>query len=576
MSWDIKGMNSEIEMILNATHDAIIVIDMDGIIKIFNTAAGQLVGVKPQEVIGLKIQEVLPKTRLNGVLKSGVPELNRHQPLGDISIITNRMPIYHEDGKMVGAIAIFRDVTEVKEMAEELTDVKEVRAMLQAIFNSTSDAISVVDANGVGIMINPAYTRLTGYTEKDVVGKMVIDELVEGRKIYKKVLETKQGMRKVRLKVGPNKKEVVVDASPIIVNNQLLGSVGMMHDLTEFNELNMELDKAKKIIRNLEAKYTFDDIIGNHDILNMAIEKAKLAAVTPATVILRGESGTGKELFAHAIHNASNRRNSQFVRVNCAAIHPNVLESELFGYVEGAFTGAKKGGRIGLFEQADGGTIFLDEIGELSLNTQAKLLRVLQEREIVRVGSNSPITVDVRIISATNRDLEKEVREGKFRKDLYYRLNVVPISIPPLREHKNDIPELIRYLIHKYNQEYGRNVSDVSDEVIEIVKQYDWPGNIRELENYVGRAMINVTIKENLLLETHLPNVRNFKEKTISTQKKVEVINSIDIKPLAEVISKTEFEYIKSVLEINSGDKEKTAKDLGISIRTLYYKLKNN
>lgn len=573
MSKTVNAIDSEIEMILNATHDAIIAINREEIITLFNTSAGQMTGVIPEDVIGTPINAVIPTTRLPNVLETGVPELNRHQPLGDISIVTNRMPIYNKVGKIVGAIAIFRDVTEVKEMAEELTDVKEVRAMLQAIFNSTSDAISVVDAEGKGIMINPAYTRLTGYTEKDVIGKVATVDLAEGESVHLRVLETREEMKRVRLKVGPNRRDVIVDASPIIVNEELLGSVGVIHDLTEFNELVHELDKAKKLIRNLEAKYTFDDIIGGHDSLATAIEKAKLAAVTPATVILRGESGTGKELFAHAIHNASNRKNAQFVRVNCAAIHSNILESELFGYEEGAFTGARKGGRIGLFEQADGGTIFLDEIGEVDLNTQAKLLRVLQEKEIMRVGSNEPIAVDVRIISATNRDLEKEVLEGKFRKDLYYRLNVVPIRIPSLREHKDDLPELIDFLINKYNQEYGRSVSDISEGAIDIIEVYDWPGNVRELENYIGRAMINMTMVEHIIEEYHLPAIRSLQEKAdpiIKHKKKVKVE---DIRPLSEVLERTERDYITGLLKLNDGNREKTAKELGISIRSLYYKL---
>ncbi len=573
MNREIEGMNPEIEMILNATHDAMIAINRDSVVTIFNKSAGKLTNLIPSAVIGLPIKEVIPSTRLPEVMASGVPELNRHQPLGDISIITNRMPIYDEEGKIVGAIAIFRDITEVKEMAEELTDVKEVRAMLQAIFNATSDAISVVDSEGKGIMINPAYTRLTGYTQKDIIGKVATVDLAEGESVHLRVLETKKEIRRVRLKVGPNKRDVVVDASPIIDNDQLLGSVGVIHDLTEFNQLIGELDKAKKIIRNLEAKYTFEDIIGRHSGLITAIEKARVAAVTPATVILRGESGTGKELFAHAIHNASNRKNKQFVRVNCAAIHSNILESELFGYEEGAFTGARKGGRIGLFEQADGGTLFLDEIGEVNINTQAKLLRVLQEKEIMRVGSNEPIPVNVRIISATNRDLEKEVSEGKFRKDLYYRLNVVPIKIPPLREHKRDIPELVKYLINKYNQEYGRSVEEISKGAIEIIKEYNWPGNVRELENYIGRAMINMEMTEQLLEEHHLPAIKSLQEKAEPSPMERKRALKEKAKPLSEVMAQAEKDYILALLERNNGNRDKTAQDLRISIRSLYYKL---
>src|SRR5690606_10688821 len=209
----------------------------------------------------------------------------------------------------------------------------------------------------------------------------------------------------------------------VIVDGKLKGSVGILHDMSEIQQLTKELDRAKQIIRTLEAKYTFADIIGKSEKMNIAIEQAKLGANTPATVLLRGKSGTGKELFAHAIHNASARRYNKFIRVNCAAISDSLLESELFGYDEGAFTGAKRGGKKGLFEEANNGSIFLDEIGELSANTQAKLLRVLQEKEVVRVGGTTPIPLNIRIITATNVNLEKAITNNTFREDLYYRLN---------------------------------------------------------------------------------------------------------------------------------------------------------
>src|SRR5690606_14521012 len=226
----------------------------------------------------------------------------------------------------------------------------------------------------------------------------------------------------------------IVNVAPIIVAGKLKGSVAVIHDLSEIQELTTELKKAKQIIRNLEASYTFDDIIGNSPEMMIAIEQAKIGAKTPATVLLRGDSGTGKELFAHAIHNESDRKNNKFIRVNCAAIAESILESELFGYEEGAFSGAKHGGKKGLFEEANLGSIFLDEIGELSLSMQAKLLRVLQENEIVRVGGTKPISIDVRIIAATNVNLEKAIENHSFRKDLYYRLTRLPIYIPPLKE----------------------------------------------------------------------------------------------------------------------------------------------
>jgi len=289
------------------------------------------------------------------------------------------------------------------------------------------------------------------------------------------------------------------------VDGELKGSVGVLHDLTEIKKLNNELMQAKQIIRKLEAKYTFDDIIANDQGMIASLEKAKQAAVTPATVLLRGESGTGKELFAHAIHNLSNRKYNQFVRVNCAAISESLLESELFGYEEGAFTGARKGGKIGLFEEAHGGTIFLDEIAEIPISTQAKLLRVLQEKEIVRVGGTKPININVRVIAATNISLENAIESGTFREDLYYRLNVIPIRIPPLRKRKKDIYPLVLYIISKYNQEYGRKVDDISQEALEKMMSYDWPGNVRELQNYISRAMVNMKYNETTIMLERLP-----------------------------------------------------------------------
>lgn len=568
-------MKPEIELILDSTHDAMIAVDKKGIITLYNAAASRLTQIDPQEAVGKLITDVIKTTRLLYILQTGVSELNQKQTLGNIDIVTNRMPVLDLSGEIIGAIAVFRDITEIRDLAEEITNLKEMQSMLEAVFNATQDAISVVDKNGLGWLINPAYTRLTGYREKDVIGKPSTVDLAEGESIHLKVIETKKPVKGMHLKVGPNRKEVVAGAAPIIVGGKLRGSVAVIHDLTEMNRLSSELSQAKKIIRSLEAKYTFEDIIGSSDIMEAARIKARLAAQTPATVILRGESGTGKEIFAHAIHNDSTKKYNQFVRVNCAAISESILESELFGYAEGAFTGARKGGKVGLFEQADGGTLFLDEIGEISKSMQAKLLRVLQEKEIIRVGDTKPIQVDVRILSATHVDLEKAVYDGRFRKDLYYRLNVLPIHIPPLRYHKDDLKEIVGFLVNKYNQEYGRNVIDVSQEAIDHMKTYNWPGNVRELENYLGRAMINMHIGESVLNLHHLPLFHAFtldKDKT-----KLGTFNRNRLpteKSLNAYMEKVEKQYILSVLKNNENNREKTAKNLDISIRTLYYKMK--
>lgn len=563
-------MKREIETFLNSTHDAMIAIDNDEIITIFNKAAEKLTKIDSKDAIGKKVEEVITTTRLPLVLKTGNSELNRKQPLGDIEIVTNRMPVYDENGDIIGAIAVFRDITEIKALAEKITDLKEIKIMLEAIFESTQDAISVVDQNGYGVLINPAYTRLTGYTEKDVIGKFCTVDLAEGESVHLRVLETREPVSGVKLKVGPKRREVIVEAAPIIVDDELRGSVAVIHDLTEINELINELDEAKSIIRSLEAKYTFEDIIGKNKRFKEVIEKAKAAASTPATIILRGESGTGKELFAHAIHNKSKRKYSQFVRVNCAAISESLLESELFGYEPGAFTGARDKGKVGLFERANGGTIFLDEIGEINKRTQVKLLRVLQEKEIVRVGGTKAIPVDVRVISATNMDLEKAVENNEFRKDLYYRLNVVPINIPPLREHIDDLKAIVDSLIIKYNQEYGRNVSFVSSEALYLMENYSWPGNVRELENFIGRAIINMALGEQEIKIQHLPKIDSLNIKNGDFE-------TLDLSPkedLKSAVENYEREYIKEILNEYNNNREKTAKALDISLRSLYYKLK--
>jgi PAS domain S-box-containing protein len=572
-------MKKEIELILDSTHDAMIAVNKKGIITVVNKAAGMLTGQDSDAVIGKPIEEIVENTRLLFILKTGISELNQRQKLRDTVIVTNRMPVRNEKDEVIGAIAVFRDISEVIELATEITNLREMQGLMTAIFNATQDAISVVDQNGYGVMINPAYTRLTGYSEKDIIGRHCTVDLSSGESVHLKVLESGLPVKSTRIRTGHMKKEVLVEAAPIIVNEQLSGSVAVIHDLSEINRLLVELDQAKQIIRNLEAKYTFEDIKGRHSGLLVAVEKARMAAETPATIILRGESGTGKELFAHAIHNASARRYNQFIRVNCAALTESLLESELFGYEEGAFTGAAKGGRMGLFERANSGTIFMDEIGEISLTMQTKLLRVLQEKEVVRVGGSNSIPVDVRVISATNVDLEKAVAEGSFRKDLYYRLNVFPIQIPPLRDRKEDIPELVDFLIQKFNQEYGRNVSDISDEAMESISMYDWPGNIRELENFVGRAIINMKIAEKTINSSHLPALAQMrstqaqKRLNLAYERAVNVEQKIENRSLDELLAEAESKIIKATLEACSGNREMAAERLGVSVRSLYYKL---
>ncbi|SHF59269.1 sigma 54-interacting transcriptional regulator [Ornithinibacillus halophilus] len=560
------------ELILNSIRDGMIVVNKHGVVQFINKSTEQILGVPKGRLLHKPITEVIKNSRLPHVLKTRRKEVNQKLLLENGKVvITTRIPIINANDELIGAFSVFKDITEVKNLAEENTDLKEIKTMLEAIIQSSDEAISVVDEDGKGLMINPAYSRITGLKESDVIGEPATVDISEGESMHLKVLKTRRPVRGVRMKVGPSNREVLVNVAPVIVDGKIKGSVGVLHDVSEIRTLTNELKRARQIIRNLEAKYTFDDIIGDSAEMTLALEQAKVGAKTPATVLLRGESGTGKELFAHAIHNESNRKHNKFIRVNCAAIAESILESELFGYEEGAFSGAKRGGKKGLFEEANMGSIFLDEIGELSLHMQAKLLRVLQENEIVRVGGTNPITIDVRVIAATNINLEKAIMNKTFREDLYYRLNKLPIFIPSLQERIDDLPDLIQHIIQKINQDYGRNVRAISGDALDVLQSYSWPGNVRELENVIGRAMIYMDMNEEIIKRNHIPNLQSFLSKTSSIPNQNNHNDYQD--PLQSAIEQYEKDYILNVYKHNDNNKTKTAKQLGISIRNLYYKL---
>ncbi|MEH7886865.1 sigma-54-dependent Fis family transcriptional regulator [Bacillus sp. JJ1609] len=569
----LRKVTYEHDLIFNSTGDGMVVINTEGIITLFNRSAEKIIGTLKEDAEGKQILEVIPSSKLPRVLNKRKVETNQELVLANGSkIITTRIPILDENDQLIGAFSVFKDITEVVNLAEEITNLKEIQTMLQAIINSSDEAISVVDEDGRGILINPAYTRITGLKEEQVIGQPATADISEGESMHMQVLKTRRPVRGTAMRVGPNKKEVVVNVAPIIVDGILKGSVGVIHDMSEIQNLNRELSRARQIIRTLEAKYSFEDIIGRTEEMTIPIEQAKLGAKTPATVLLRGESGTGKELFAHAIHNASDRKFNKFIRVNCAAISESLLESELFGYEEGAFSGAKRGGKRGFFEEANNGSIFLDEIGELPANTQAKLLRVLQEREIVRVGGSKPVSINVRVIAATNMNLEKAIANGSFREDLYYRLNRMPIHIPPLRRRKEDIPELCEKLIRKINQDYGRNVEGVSVNAVKKLMEYDWPGNVRELENVLGRAIIFLNYNDTMIEVQHLPDLQSGQPKG-----KLEHADPLILtESLSSQMEKYEAKIIRDILEAVNGNKTLAAKKLGVSVRNLYYKLEKH
>ncbi|MBA2173659.1 sigma 54-interacting transcriptional regulator [Halobacillus locisalis] len=565
----LKQQTENQHLILNSIHDGMIVIADNGNVSFMNRSAERILEMDRTCVVGKPVKGIIPGSRLPHLLQSREKEINQKLELDNgKKVITTRIPMIGQDQRVIGAYAVFKDITEVVDLAEEITDLKEVKTMLEAIIHSSDEAISVVDENGNGLMINPAYTRITGLKEGDIVGKPATVDISEGESMHMKVLNTRRPVRGVRLKVGPSKKDVLVNVAPVIVDGKLKGSVGVLHDVSEIQSLTSELRRARQIIRSLEAKYTFDDIIGSSNEMTLALEQAKVGAKTPATVLLRGESGTGKELFAHAIHNESERRHNKFIRVNCAAIAESLLESELFGYEDGAFSGAKRGGKKGLFEEANYGSIFLDEIGELTLAMQAKLLRVLQENELIRVGGTKPVHVDVRVIAATNLNLEKAIMMKTFREDLYYRLNRLPIYIPPLRERAGDIELLTDHLIQRLNDDYGRNVTSLDAKALEKLEAYDWPGNVRELENIIGRAMIYMDHLEETIRADHIPRLKVETERELDHSKATWLGET-----LQQAVDDFERKLLADAFRAHNFNKTQTAKALGISIRNLYYKL---
>ncbi|WP_181350139.1 sigma-54-dependent Fis family transcriptional regulator [Thalassobacillus sp. CUG 92003] len=567
----LKHQTQNQNLILNTIHDGMIVIDASGKISFVNDSAERILGKPKSGMFNQGIKRFIPASRLPEVLVNKRKEVNQKLELDNgKKVITTRIPMINDQDEIIGAYAVFKDITEVVDLAEEITDLKEVKTMLEAIIQSSDEAISVVDEKGNGLMINPAYTRITGLKESEVIGQPATVDISEGESMHMKVLQTRRPVRGTRMKVGPAKKDVLVNVAPVIVDGKLKGSVGVLHDVSEIHALTNELKRARQIIRNLEAKYTFRDIIGHTEEMTLALEQARVGAKTPATVLLRGESGTGKELFAHAIHNESDRRHNKFIRVNCAAIAESLLESELFGYEEGAFYGAKRGGKKGFFEEANHGSIFLDEIGELTLPMQAKLLRVLQENEIVRVGGTKPVSIDVRVITATNINLEKAIMTRVFREDLYYRLNRLPIYISPLRERKADIDALGDHLIQKLNEDYGRKVKRIAPQALEALKQYDWPGNVRELENIIGRAMIYMETTEDTIHLEHIPPLSLGLNEFAHNEHEPFTWRGDS---LQQAVEDYERELIADAFKAHRFNKTKTAKALGISVRNFYYKL---
>jgi PAS domain S-box-containing protein len=438
---------------------------------------------------------------------------------------------------------------------------REPNKFFRVILNSIADGVFTTDSEGKITFLNKAAEDITGFSSKEALGRYCFDifraDICQTRCALKETLKTKKEItnRPVTIlnKAG---KEVPITISTGVLRNEkgrIIGGVETFRDLSTIEELKKELSQ----------KYTLGDIISKNHLIYEIFDILPDIAESDSTVLIQGASGTGKELFAKAIHNLSRRKQKPFIQVNCGALPDTLLESELFGYVKGAFTDAKKD-KPGRFALANGGTIFLDEVGDMSPSLQVKLLRVLQEKEYEPLGSTSPRKTDVRIIAATNKDLSKLVSEGNFRDDLFYRLNVVKINLPPLSQRREDIPLLIDAFIQKFNARMGKKIMSVSDQALRFLLNYDYPGNVRELENIIEHAF--VLCRGDLIDFDCLP-----KELT-ETQVKREPHKHL-LKEEAP-FGRAEAELIEGTLKKYNGNRIKTARELSIDRTTLWRKMK--
>ena len=479
------------ENVYSNIESGLLVVDNQHTIIIYNTEAERLFGIPAREVLGRKVTEVFPDSRLPEVVDTKEPILGYTREIGKSTIVVNTTPIIEND-EIKGAISTFEDVSRLVQISWEFEEVKELKERYLQILEAVQDGICVFDREGTVTYINGSYNEITGenVSEGDNIHEISpngsrMRVLEKGQKIMGEISQKKNG------------KSVVANIVPIIVNQQITGGISVVKNLSEIEELIDRISHLSAKTEYLEEELhrrkklnpAFNRIVGVSNKLYDAMKLAAKTADNNFNVLIRGESGTGKELIAEAIHYSSERATQPFIRVNCAAIPENLLESEMFGHVKGAYTGAIKT-KIGKFELADKGTIFLDEIGELDKSMQAKMLRVIQKKEFQRVGDDRTITVDARIIAATNRNLEELVENGEFREDLYYRLNVIPIWLPPLRERREDIPVLSEYFLNKIAEELGCEPKKLSGEAMDALIHYSWPGNIRELENVMERINI--------------------------------------------------------------------------------------
>lgn len=555
-----------ITFLLDSLQDGIMIVDGNGKLIYGNRAILKLLERDKESITNTPFPDFIQDKRLKAFFTLDGEKKEEEYTANGRHLLLKYFPYQGRDG-IYNHIFTLRDITEIKDSQSQLLEEKMSLDMIEDLLAHAYEGFALVDKEGRIVKWN--YHKLLGIKEEDAIGKHVT-EVIENTRLHLVVKTGKKEIRDIQRIQGH---DMVANRVPIIRGGEIIGAVGavLFKDASDVREMAKELIELEnkineykgEIERLQDSRYTFNNIITQNPKMEYLKKLGRTAARSNSTVLILGESGTGKELFAQAIHKASYRKFGPFIPINCAAIPKELLESELFGYEAGAFTGARKEGKPGKFELANGGTIFLDEIGDMPLEMQVKLLRVLEEKEFERVGGNKKITLDARIIAATNEKIEEAVEKGKFREDLYYRLNVINIDIPPLRDRKEDIPLLCDYLIEYLSKELNTDKKKIDERTMEILMEYHWPGNVRELRNVLERAI--TLSSQKLILPNHLP------ERLVKN--KMEIKDGERVYPLKEVVAEAEKEAIIAALNQAKGNKTLAAESLGIHRTALYRKM---
>jgi len=494
--------NITYEQIINSTNNGIIATDVSGTIVYINQQAEKMLGCNAEKHTGIFISELLPITgpQVMECLKTGTSKWGHHVIGEKLDMVLN-ITLIRQGKQLGGTVCNFQDMKQLKISPDELESSNYLNQQLKTIFKASHDGIWVCDGQGKVIDINEASEKLNGIHATDIIGKNVID-LVDGglfdRSVTLEVLETKRQVSVIQ-EIKRTKKILLATGTPAFDDE---GNIFLVvvneRDMTQLNAIQKQLEQSRMVTEKYKNKLAELSLLELKDQEIVAEDKKmrqvmylalKLAHLSASDILILGESGTGKGLLAKFIHKNSNRNKKPFIQINCATLPENLLEAELFGYEKGAFTGARQEGKAGLFELAHEGTLFLDEIGDLPHSLQAKLLKYLDDHEVMRLGGLKSKKIDCTVIAATNRDLAVRVKQKRFRKDLFYRLNAFTIKIPPLRERPEDIFELVNVYIKKYGKEYGLT-RRISSEALKMLQAFPFPGNIRELKNILKKAVV--------------------------------------------------------------------------------------